>query len=288
MRSRILVCVLALLLMLSTAVFADAVNSTFHDFPVVKVVVNGVTLQPSVPGVNFFGSTLVPARAIAEALGGRVSWDAVTWTASIDAANTTELQNKVTELQGQVDQLKADKTKLEADNATLQKQISDLRNPPPPAPAIRGTSRSNPAKIGDVFTVTDSDYRTGAIRYEIEMKEIVSGDAAWQAVRLGNQFNDSPPAGKEYILAKFRVKVLSTEKDDYFHFNMAQFDTVSSAGVTYGGFLSVSGLDPSFGVDLYRGAEHLGWAYFLVDKTDHPLAVFERSTNGGLWFDLRP
>jgi hypothetical protein len=279
-RSRILVSVLALLLCLSSAVFAEAINGTFRDFPIVKVKVNGTLLEPPVPGVNFHGSTLVPVRAIAEALGGTVAWNADTWVASITAPNAAELR-------GQVDQLKTDKTQLEADNAALRKQINDLRNPPlPPAPP-RGMSRANPAKIGDAFTFQMDSWDDNA-RLEIELRQVVSGDAAWVMVQQANMFNRSPSSTQQYVLAKFRVKVISVKDDKPFSMSNTRFEAVSSAGVVYGDLLSVAGLKPSINVDLYSGAQAEGWAYFLVDKTDNPLALFMRRVNGGIWFDLKP
>lgn len=58
--------------------------ATFRGFDVVHVWVNGHWLSPSVPAVNFHDRTLAPVRAVAEAIGLRVTWDAATWTAHID------------------------------------------------------------------------------------------------------------------------------------------------------------------------------------------------------------
>ncbi|WP_258217949.1 DL-endopeptidase inhibitor IseA family protein [Paenibacillus radicis (ex Xue et al. 2023)] len=43
---------------------------------IVKLMVNGVEIKSEVPAQIIDGSTLVPARALAEALGAKVSWDA--------------------------------------------------------------------------------------------------------------------------------------------------------------------------------------------------------------------
>ncbi|WP_165452415.1 DL-endopeptidase inhibitor IseA family protein [Paenibacillus thalictri] len=42
---------------------------------VVKLIVNGKEIHSEVPGQMINGSTLVPARALAEALGAKVTWD---------------------------------------------------------------------------------------------------------------------------------------------------------------------------------------------------------------------
>lgn len=148
-------------------------------------------------------------------------------------------------------------------------------------------SRKNPAKLKEAFIVSIDDWMDGKVRYEIEMLELIAGAKAWEMVSQGNLFNDEPPAGKEYILAKFRIDILDTQEDKPYSFSHAKFTAVSGAGVEYTGFLVVSGLEPDLSADLYEGAEHIGWTYFLVDVNDHPLAVLNRSQSSEIWFDLR-
>lgn len=106
-------------------------------------------------------------------------------------------------------------------------------------------------------------------------------------VQKANMFNDEPGEGQEYILAMFRVAVLETEEEP-FVVTHAMFDAVSAGGTVYGGFLSVAGIDPTLRVELYEGAEHRGWTYFLVDKGDTPVAAFDRGEDSEVWFALRP
>ena len=150
------------------------------------------------------------------------------------------------------------------------------------------TSRDNPATLGEVVTVTIDDWLTGKVTLEIEMVEVVSGDEAWEMVRSANQFNEKPEEGKEYILAKFRIKVIKAEEDKPYGIGHSKFDVISGDGVEYTDFISVSGLEPDLETDLYEGAEYEGWTYFMVDKDDdNPLAVFERQTDTEIWFKLR-
>lgn len=148
-------------------------------------------------------------------------------------------------------------------------------------------SRKNPAKLNEAFVVSIDDWLDGKVRYEIEMLELITGAKAWEMVSQGNLFNDEPPAGKEYVLAKFRIAILDTQEDKPYSFHHAKFTAVSGSGVEYTGFLVVSGLAPDLSADLYEGAEHIGWTYFLVDINDHPLAVLNRSQSSEIWFDLR-
>jgi competence protein ComEC len=101
MRRRILVATLAVLLVIPAVAVAAAVApyGTYQGFPIVKVRVNGIFLSPPVPGVNFYGSTMLPARAVAEALGTTVSWDAVNWVASIEAPDVATLRRELAQAQ---------------------------------------------------------------------------------------------------------------------------------------------------------------------------------------------
>ncbi|MCL6450461.1 MAG: copper amine oxidase N-terminal domain-containing protein [Acetobacteraceae bacterium] len=66
----------------SGIVYASA-RGTYQGYPVVGVVVNGRELQPEVPAIIFNGKTLLPLRAVTEALGAKVEWDAATVTATV-------------------------------------------------------------------------------------------------------------------------------------------------------------------------------------------------------------
>lgn len=150
------------------------------------------------------------------------------------------------------------------------------------------TSRENPAILGETFLVSMDDWIIGKVTIEVEMMEVISGDQAWEMVKKANQFNERPEEDKEYILAKFRIKVIETEEDEPFEINHAKFDVISGGGVEYTDFIVVSGLKPDLRADLYEGADHEGWTYFMVNKDDdNPLAVFERRKAAEIWFKLR-
>jgi hypothetical protein len=149
-------------------------------------------------------------------------------------------------------------------------------------------SRQNPAGLNETFIVEMDDWLVGRVTFEIEMIEVISGDKAWQVIKAGNQFNDPPGEGKEYIMAKFRVKVLETEEDEPFSLMMIYFSCISGSGVEYTDFVSVAGVVPTLWNDLYEGAEHAGWEFFMVDKDDDkPVVAMERKTPAEVWFDLR-
>ncbi len=170
----------------------------------------------------------------------------------------------------------------EVEEPETEKEIVEAEEPTKP------TSRENPAVLGETFLVLMDDWMIGEVTFEIEMIEVVSGDEAWEMVKKANQFNDKPEEGKEYILAKFRIKVIKTEEDEPYEINHAKFDVISGGGVEYTDFISVSGIEPDLRTDIYEGAEHIGWTYFMVDKDDdNPLAAFDRKGEAEIWFKLR-
>lgn len=63
---------------------AFAGHLTYKGYNVVHVLVNGQELAGEVPAINFDGSTMMPVRAISEALGARVGWNGETQTVTVD------------------------------------------------------------------------------------------------------------------------------------------------------------------------------------------------------------
>ena len=62
---------------------------------------------------------------------------------------------------------------------------------------------------------------------------------------------------------------------------------ISGGGVLYNwGIVSIAGLEPDLSTDLYVGAEHIGWTYFMVNTNDqNPVTVYDHDK---IWFKLRP
>jgi hypothetical protein len=79
-----LVSLLVTFLCLVFAASGFAVGTTYNGYPVVKLIVNGKTVNSDVPAIIMDGRTLVPARAIAEALGYEAVFEQDTYTVKID------------------------------------------------------------------------------------------------------------------------------------------------------------------------------------------------------------
>ncbi|BDG61535.1 copper amine oxidase N-terminal domain-containing protein [Caldinitratiruptor microaerophilus] len=82
--------VVAAVLLVGGAAFAQ--GATFQGLPVVSVYVNGRFVQSDVPAVILGGRTMVPLRAVSEALGAQVLWDDSTKTVAIALPADARLQ----------------------------------------------------------------------------------------------------------------------------------------------------------------------------------------------------
>lgn len=81
MKKRISALALAMVMAMPAAAFADDIN----------INVNGVSLETDQPPVIENGRTLVPLRAVAEALGCQIEWDDVSKTASFSQGDVTAI-----------------------------------------------------------------------------------------------------------------------------------------------------------------------------------------------------
>jgi hypothetical protein len=91
LRTLALVIVLALVYGLGgLAVAAEQRADTYKGLATVIVIIDGEELVCDVPAVVIDGRTLVPLRAIMEALGGGVRWDAASKTVSVETEPDAE------------------------------------------------------------------------------------------------------------------------------------------------------------------------------------------------------
>lgn len=153
---------------------------------------------------------------------------------------------------------------------------------------VLGHSRSKPAPINTPLSI-HFGYEWGQqVDAEITLLNIKRGESAWSAIKEANMFNDEPEEGKEYLLAKFRFKLVKTSDDKSYSLSGYSFDTVSGQGLVYEKLFAVAP-EPSLDKEIYPGASHEGWVVFKIDKSDAtPLISFNREGGGDdeLWFNL--
>lgn len=69
--------------LISGVVSASSINGEYNGNPIVKVYVNGSEIRPEVPAHIVDGTTMLPMRAVAEALGADVEWESSSYTVNI-------------------------------------------------------------------------------------------------------------------------------------------------------------------------------------------------------------
>jgi hypothetical protein len=79
-----IISIIAAVAVISTGVvFAANINGNYKGFPIANVTLNGQKVSSDVPGIIFDSRTLLPVRAVAEAMHSVIQWDQKSMTAKI-------------------------------------------------------------------------------------------------------------------------------------------------------------------------------------------------------------
>ncbi len=201
-------------------------------------------------------------------------------------------------MKSELDSLRAENESLKSELAALQEGSSTPEISTPSAsptdevqaPANSEYGRTNPAPIGVTQTVTIEDFVVGTYTLAVTVNELISGDAAYDALLIANQFNDPPEDGMMYVLANITMELTECSSDKCVSVSQFDFDSFSGNGVQYD-FVSAVTPDPSLFGDLYVGGSLTGYTVFMVSADDKsPTIVLGRNYDGsgGIWFSLLP
>jgi serine/threonine protein kinase len=131
-------------------------------------------------------------------------------------------------------------------------------------PAIRGiipnrigVQPSEPALLGQQVITED---------WEVTVRDVVRGEAAWELVYATNQFNDPPEPGMEYLAVSVQVRSIGTA-DDRELVDSNDFQTRDSAGRTYDS-PSVIDPEPALEAYLFPGGVYEGWVVVQAPIND--------------------
>lgn len=83
MKKKILLLVAALMIFATGVISASSLNGDYKGNPIVNVFVNGKKVVSEVPAMIIDGTTMIPLRAVSEAMGGVVGWDPKTYTVNV-------------------------------------------------------------------------------------------------------------------------------------------------------------------------------------------------------------
>jgi hypothetical protein len=125
--------------------------------------------------------------------------------------------------------------------------------PPTPTPVPIGQSRSYPYPMTEIVT---------APNWDIQVIDMIRGDAAWQAIQAANQFNDPAPDEMEYLLVKIHAKCTYADSDEH-RIGGSDFDLTGDHLIRYSQ-ASVVSPEPALDAQLYKDGETEGWVAFAV------------------------
>ncbi len=136
---------------------------------------------------------------------------------------------------------------------------------PTPAPTATpqpGVSISRPLPPSSVFV---------SAGWEVRVLEVVRGDAAAQALRDANRFNDEAAPGTEYVLVRVRVKSAHTDQASH-QIDAGDFRLVGLRRTEYASPGQVAP-EPRLDAEVFAGAEVDGWLVFRVAKDEAQLIL---------------
>jgi hypothetical protein len=107
--------------------------------------------------------------------------------------------------------------------------------------------------------------------WDVQVRELVRGDEAWQMVQAANMFNDPPLPGFEYVVLRLSAK--STAEDDELH-EIGESDFfVTGSGLVKRTGGSVVDPEPQFDGEMFAGGEIEGWATYSVGEGEDQLIL---------------
>ena len=139
------------------------------------------------------------------------------------------------------------------------------------------TSRENPCYVGQRAVFMQQNGSDPEFRINMAIADVQRGAEGAAAVLEMNPYNDSPPPGKEYVVATFDVSVNSEEPNMMMSFSMFEFEVVNSAGV---GLPYAMVTDDMSNLSLFSGGADQVRVTALVDEGTNVLLRYRQR----VWF----
>lgn len=176
-------------------------------------------------------------------------------------------------------------TKTPTKVPTIAPTKAPTKKPTPTlSPKPKNGTRLSPLSLNQPIIFNGLDEWSNSFKIELTLMEVIRGEDALNMAKQGNQFNSTPPSGKEYLFAKFKIRAIESKNDESIDISSAKFDLYSTNGVEYDDFVVVSGLEYEF-TEIFAPAETFGYAYYYVNINDiNPTIVFLSYVNQGIWF----
>jgi len=138
-----------------------------------------------------------------------------------------------------------------------------------------------------IFSVKDYDWLGQCIEYDISLENVVIGEQAWEIIKQSNRFNTAPIKDKEYMLAKFNIKLKKTDRDRYVKFDNKMFQIISENKKVYNPYECSIVLNGELDNKLIEGEVCSGWIAGLIDKGDNPYIVINEGKDSKVSFEIK-
>ncbi|MCX5780525.1 MAG: copper amine oxidase N-terminal domain-containing protein [Firmicutes bacterium] len=257
------------------------------------VILDDKPLYFEVPPIEENGRTLVPLRAIFEALGAIVSWDETSNSVTAVKGNTTlvlKIGAPTATINGQIKNLDVpaktvnDRTLAplrfvgEAFGGTVRwdpaNEIITLISTSDPS--LVGKSRSNPVTKGKAYLTKQG--------FEITVNQMLQDGGAWSVLENANSANKPPEVDMKYVIVAFTIKNISSPKEPQY-ITYADFKLTGSSNKLFDSYdksaaLPASGSMSAFREFLYHGEQEMGAANYYVSKFETDMRLIWGANSG--------
>ncbi len=264
-----------------------------------SVQLDGKSLTFEVPPIIENGRTLVPLRAIFEAMGAKVSWDQLTNTATASKGDKTivlQIGAPTATINGQMIRLDVPAKIVDGrtlaplrfvgesfggtvrwDPATYMITLISTSDP-----SLVGLSKLNPVPKGKSYTTNQ-----GLV---ITVNQMLQDGGAW-AVLEENSSNRPPYVENKYVLITVTVKNVSSPENpvyvDYGDFNLVGSSNTLFKSYDQNVYLQSVGSFSTLRKNLYLGEEEMGSTVYYVGKTEKDmLLVWQANSTAPVYFSL--
>ncbi|MEQ8200771.1 MAG: copper amine oxidase N-terminal domain-containing protein [Syntrophomonadaceae bacterium] len=264
-----------------------------------SVQLDGKQLTFEVPPIIENGRTLVPLRAIFEAMGAQVSWDQLTNTATASKGDKTivlQIGSPTATINGQIKRLDVPAKIVNGrtlaplrfvgeafggtvgwDPSTYMITLISTSDP-----SLVGLSKFNPVPKGKSYLTKQG--------IAIMVNQMLQDGAAW-AVLEENSSNRPPYVENKYVLITVTVKNVFSPKNPvpigYGDFNLAGSSNTLFKSYDQSVYLQSVGSLSTLRENLYLGEEEMGSTVYYVGKTEKDmLLVWQANSAAPIYFSL--
>jgi hypothetical protein len=152
-------------------------------------------------------------------------------------------------------------------------------------------ARNNPAGLNETASFNGIDLPGSFKRFDVDITvtELNRGQRAADMAVLANTYNDAPPAGKEYLIAKIRIDALASSDDGVVDVTDWDFSAFSSSGIEYTDRAYIRDIEDLGFSQMYPDSTQERYLVFMVDESDENpyIVAFNQSyakADGSVWF----